>query len=738
MKQPKEAKLTKEIVDSLKTKSIIYAEIAEGGAMGDAGSARLYVYADGKVLYYYCSLHNDNPEENEGYGALYEYLDDEDNRNVLDYCYAGFGNHAYKDKAAKLVQNDDECGFEYTLPNSKDKYLLRCSCQGVYMHIAMDFASDGATKEKMRELGRHARKFSPDECYFLEDFVNYLYSPYLTTTLEDYFNAICYIRHINGMDSNYDCDFYIGTWRKSMAKYRLRYVIEKYSQREIANALVGLTEKDAKPGVMFDRISKKCGEDISKVFTKYTVEKWTTFNIEDYTAIRFPVVVELPKTLHAKILHEILGLTEEDIAYKYSLGYYFAGYILNAKNADLVDALPAALHVLKMMPSTVDIEEAANNYWAAADIVNTAWKIISEPETPESFEREIYDACWPKIGSIWPIEHYGEYKFCHNGDKTNEVAHRIFDEALGFVINLEHLNEYNPKLSSYLRHCSDEQKCVIARNRTLRYNSEKMTDEAALEYMLRIGKMEPRFLVFYYPTNKKRAKILFDEIMKGDDGLFAKYNRRGVLLDLYASTHKLGVGSYLLKLAVDNFDQIHEILGDDDTVRLFFAACDDPETDMLHGLEEFSKKVLTIPDVDKKAIDNAKWYATKTVAIVATQRIKLRGAYVLPCKPMIEEELPFPPLITPIIPKNEDIDLDEDQYRAAAQLAIKFRRISTAMIQRYLHVGDGRAAIIVEYLEELGAIGPAPGGNKPREVIIRDIAEFDKKRAAKPDNYSLS
>lgn len=62
--------------------------------------------------------------------------------------------------------------------------------------------------------------------------------------------------------------------------------------------------------------------------------------------------------------------------------------------------------------------------------------------------------------------------------------------------------------------------------------------------------------------------------------------------------------------------------------------------------------------------------------------------------------------------------------REAAEIAIEVGVISTALLQRRLRIGYGRAASIIDELEEMGVIGPARGGNKPREILISSIDEY--------------
>ena len=67
----------------------------------------------------------------------------------------------------------------------------------------------------------------------------------------------------------------------------------------------------------------------------------------------------------------------------------------------------------------------------------------------------------------------------------------------------------------------------------------------------------------------------------------------------------------------------------------------------------------------------------------------------------------------------------EKIVREAAEIAIEVGKISTELLQRRLLIGYGRAASIIDELEVLGVIGPASGGNKPREVLMESIDEYD-------------
>lgn len=61
---------------------------------------------------------------------------------------------------------------------------------------------------------------------------------------------------------------------------------------------------------------------------------------------------------------------------------------------------------------------------------------------------------------------------------------------------------------------------------------------------------------------------------------------------------------------------------------------------------------------------------------------------------------------------------DEDElFEEAKEIIVKANKASTSMLQRRLSIGYGRAAKILDMLEEAGIIGPS-NGSKPREVFL--------------------
>ena len=68
----------------------------------------------------------------------------------------------------------------------------------------------------------------------------------------------------------------------------------------------------------------------------------------------------------------------------------------------------------------------------------------------------------------------------------------------------------------------------------------------------------------------------------------------------------------------------------------------------------------------------------------------------------------------------------DSKFRDAVKLAIEEGKISTSLMQRRLGVGYGRAAKMIDTMEEMGYVS-AQDGNKPRKVLVTK-ADLDELR----------
>ncbi|MFQ3599074.1 MAG: DNA translocase FtsK 4TM domain-containing protein [Chloroherpetonaceae bacterium] len=73
----------------------------------------------------------------------------------------------------------------------------------------------------------------------------------------------------------------------------------------------------------------------------------------------------------------------------------------------------------------------------------------------------------------------------------------------------------------------------------------------------------------------------------------------------------------------------------------------------------------------------------------------------------------------------EDGDFERDKmFEEAARLVVRHQQGSVSLLQRRLKLGFGRAARIMDQLEQAGIVG-APDGSKPREVLIESEESLD-------------
>jgi DNA segregation ATPase FtsK/SpoIIIE, S-DNA-T family len=67
-------------------------------------------------------------------------------------------------------------------------------------------------------------------------------------------------------------------------------------------------------------------------------------------------------------------------------------------------------------------------------------------------------------------------------------------------------------------------------------------------------------------------------------------------------------------------------------------------------------------------------------------------------------------------------DSEDDMWKDAVRAVLEARKASTSLLQRRLRIGYGRAARLIETMEEQGIIGAADG-SRPREVLISSLDE---------------
>ncbi len=76
---------------------------------------------------------------------------------------------------------------------------------------------------------------------------------------------------------------------------------------------------------------------------------------------------------------------------------------------------------------------------------------------------------------------------------------------------------------------------------------------------------------------------------------------------------------------------------------------------------------------------------------------------------------------------------DEPIFRDAVRVVVEAHKASTSLLQRRLRIGYGKAARLIESMEEQGIIGPADG-SRPREVLVSSVDEvFGEHESSQPE-----
>ncbi|WP_405207118.1 hypothetical protein [Aquimarina sp. LLG6339-5] len=138
MNEKKTTKLSKEIIDDLSANDIVYAELAEGGAMGNAGGITIYVLENKELGRYETSLFDDENFYSDAEKLLLkhqnklEYDDLEIDKVLFDYYYGGMGNHVFVNKKITLKKGKNF----FTFKMEDNNYKIHCTVQGVFNSVA--------------------------------------------------------------------------------------------------------------------------------------------------------------------------------------------------------------------------------------------------------------------------------------------------------------------------------------------------------------------------------------------------------------------------------------------------------------------------------------------------------------------------------------------------------------------------------------------------------------------------
>jgi len=134
----KTIKLTKSLLDSISPRDIVYAEVSEPGAMGNAGGIIIYVLQNEKLLCYETSIFSNEAVYNEANALLVRHRETAKNESLggqeeyLKSYYSGMGNRVSVNKDIELKINEDH----FTFLKNGLAYEIQSSVKGVFLNVA--------------------------------------------------------------------------------------------------------------------------------------------------------------------------------------------------------------------------------------------------------------------------------------------------------------------------------------------------------------------------------------------------------------------------------------------------------------------------------------------------------------------------------------------------------------------------------------------------------------------------
>ena len=633
----KAIKLTQKILKQIKPKEILYAEFANEGAMGACGTARIFTLEKGELKFYLVDDIFSNQENSKVYAEVSAYLDKLKDAEMLEYVYAGFGNYAYKAPFIRFARDDDNASFIY---KAKTKtYKIPASCKGAYEHVVAIFAEREMPIETIEEYFEN-NKFVLPKCivYFLEQYIFQIRRTdagqgWIELTAMDYYKAVKHLQHLSGEDYILN-ENDVAESSSAIYKYRLNYIVNKLGWNKLDKIVAQMVKENETD--LFARIGKELGEKVVDIYSKLETIKsdHSSLNTSDVDSIdklfKRPVLVEFSKAAHAKIIKDIMERPGNSFnPDAQAVAYYLANYILNEDTLPYSDILPAVVHIAETIPND-DYNQTHTDelFWFCGDIIDRIWRYLEEDEKVQKKYRDIiYELYWPRVGGLWPVIHRDEFEF------KRKSASKFFEDALGFVMSLNDIDERNIEVREFLKaHAAHVgYNAGPLGRRAFCYANKGLSSEQEFERILDV--IEPqdycRFLT--YPSKMRDAELLMDELFRTDEkARITGYARMSTLESLVITPNTIGVGEYILNFINRHFEQFVDIVSHEvEAIKMEpLEALSDLFVAMSKGVSEESefpplksiKEKLLKLGCDKERLDNAEKYARKHRRTILFQR----------------------------------------------------------------------------------------------------------------------
>lgn len=573
----KNEKLTPRILKKIKPENIVYAEFAEGGAMGFPGTARIFTLDEQTLHFYLVDLNDKNSEEDvHAYADAYTFLRNLEKQKILVYSYGGYGNHAWKGKNLVFSRDDDNSKFIYK--KGKDAYAVSPSVSGVYFHIVANFATRPASIKTLAKFRDYLfKKSTPEEVAFYDAYLEQIrridngYSHFLFYA-EDYWNAVIYLRALNSEAFNLS-DNQTSAGIKALGKYRLSALVKMIGWNSLDDLVAKLLEQ--KNANLFQEINKfvktrSSDFEINNLFSKVRSisSKNTSLNITDNDCIANlfdqPVLVKFDDAANQEIMRRIIKYSGTDIRdHAFAISFYIANYIFNEDTLSYADILPVCIHIIEELPN----DDPNNNktdqlFWLASEVIDRVWRYSSENKITQKKCRDlVFGLFSARVGGLWPIDHYGEFEF---KEHTTDV---IFRESVSFVMSLNDISMRNEQLKKYFalyeKGYSYPLEPVARRaffEHLKKFNTPKAQFEKILE--IRAAQEYPNYLS--YPETTKEADLVLEELFRTDEGArITGIIRLATFEQVLLSGKTMGVGVYILNYIIKYFDDFVNIIASD-------------------------------------------------------------------------------------------------------------------------------------------------------------------------------
>ncbi len=137
-----------------------------------------------------------------------------------------------------------------------------------------------------------------------------------------------------------------------------------------------------------------------------------------------------------------------------------------------------------------------------------------------------------------------------------------------------------------------------------------------------------------------------------------------------------------------------------------------------------AEKLLNSGDMLLTTADNPKPRRVQAALIEDGEALKVNDFIRMQRPPQYDDEVVSQPVQLNgkggIVADYGGQDVDDEMYKDAVRAVIDGHKASTSLLQRRLRIGYGRAARLIETMEEQGIIGHADG-NRPREVLVSSL-----------------